>query len=171
MTSPLPPMDLSDNPTGCCPRFHPDPWENHEFSLDGLTFLRASTRSVFHIPLNMESVMTRAQMAIAAAGASPRDRYLMLSRDLTPWRADHLLLVTGEVPGYPVVTLNGAFHSRVFEGSFGQMGRWFKEMEKDLSARGLPMGEVYAFYTTCPKCAKVYQKNYVVLLARTLEVA
>lgn len=26
--------------------------------------------------------------------------------------------------------------------------------------------DIYAFYTTCPRCAKVYGHNYVVLLAR-----
>ena len=26
--------------------------------------------------------------------------------------------------------------------------------------------KIYVFYTTCPKCAKVYGKNYTVLLAK-----
>jgi len=171
MASPLPAQDLADNPTGCCPRFHPDPWENHEFTLEGLSFIRASTRSFLYMPLNMGSVMAQTQKAIDAAGAAPRDRYLVLSRDLSLWRADHWFLVAGPVPGYDLVSLHGTFHSRVFEGSFGQMGAWYKQIEKDLSARGLPLTEVYAFYTTCPNCAKVYGKNYVVLLARILEAA
>jgi hypothetical protein len=28
------------------------------------------------------------------------------------------------------------------------------------------MEKLYFFYTTCPKCAQVYGKNYVVLLAK-----
>jgi hypothetical protein len=28
------------------------------------------------------------------------------------------------------------------------------------------MEKMYFFYTTCPKCAKVYGKNYTVLLAK-----
>ena len=37
---------------------------------------------------------------------------------------------------------------------------------KDAAAeRGKTDGEVWFFYTTCPKCAKVYGKNYVVGIA------
>jgi NMD protein affecting ribosome stability and mRNA decay len=28
------------------------------------------------------------------------------------------------------------------------------------------MGEMYFFYTTCPKCARKYGKNYVAILAQ-----
>ena len=31
--------------------------------------------------------------------------------------------------------------------------------------RGKPDSEVWFFYSTCPKCAKAYGKNYVVGLA------
>lgn len=171
MASPLPVQDLTDNPTGCCPRFHPDPWENHEFTLEGLSFVRAITRSFLYMPLNMSSVMAKTQKAIDAAGATPHDRYLMLSRDVSLWRAEHWLLVNAPVPGYEMVALRGSFHSRVFEGAYSQMGTWYKQIEQDLTARGLPLTEVYAYYTTCPNCAKVYGKNYVVLLAKVLESA
>jgi hypothetical protein len=29
---------------------------------------------------------------------------------------------------------------------------------------------MYMWYTTCPKCAKVYGKNYVVILAKTIKI-
>jgi hypothetical protein len=32
--------------------------------------------------------------------------------------------------------------------------------------RGKTLKKLYFFYTTCPKCAKYYGKNYVVLLAQ-----
>ncbi len=167
MTSPLPTMDLSDNPTGCCPRFHSEPWDKHDFSFEGLKFVKASTKSFFYIPRNMGPVFTATQKAIDAAGRQPQDRYLILSRDVSPWKCDHYFLVTGDVPGYETVPLPGVFRSRVFEGSYGQVSRWYKTMEQELKALGTKMQEVYAFYTTCPKCAKTYGKNYVVLLART----
>ena len=158
MTSTLPTMDLSDSPTGCCPRFHPEGWDEQDFKLEGLKFIKASTRSFLFMPMNMAKVMGQTQKAIDAAGARPSDRYLILSHDVSPWKADHYFLVAGEVPGYPTQTLPGAFHARVFEGPYRQMGAWYKAMGG---------GEVYAFFTTCPGCAKTYGKNYVVLLART----
>ncbi len=33
-------------------------------------------------------------------------------------------------------------------------------------AQGKTMSKMYFFYTTCPKCAKKYGKNYVVILAQ-----
>lgn len=166
MAAPLPNIDLSDNPTGCCPRFRPEPWDHQEFSLEGLKFIRASTRSFFYMPLNMGQVMTATQKAIDAAGAQPKERYLILSRDVSLWRADHYFLVTKDVPGYETVSLPGVYHSRVFEGPYNQMGRWYKAMAGEMTKLGSPMKEVYAFYTTCPNCAKTYGKNYVVLMAR-----
>lgn len=171
MATPLPSMDLSDNPTGCCPRFHAEPWDHQDFTLEGMKFIKASTRSFLYMPLNMGSVMARTQKDIDAAGARTQDRYLILSRDVSLWKADHYFLVTHEVPGYEQVTLPGVFHARVFEGPFQQMGRWYKTIEAEMKSAGSPMREVYAFYTTCPKCAKTYGKNYVVLMARLPQVA
>ncbi|MCX6013554.1 MAG: hypothetical protein NTV30_09165 [Chloroflexi bacterium] len=39
-------------------------------------------------------------------------------------------------------------------------------MKKYVESKGKTMGEMYSFYTTCPACAKVYGKNYTVLLAK-----
>ena len=162
----LPTTDYSDNPTGCCPRFHPEDWESKVFSLDPYKFIRATTRNVAHIPLNMGSVMKRTQQAIEDAGAQPKDRYFMLSRDLSPWQAEHFFLVERDVPGHDTVPIPGTYLARVFDGPFKDMPQWLNTLRGDLAASGRPMENVYAFYTTCPKCAKVYGHNPVVLLAR-----
>ena len=44
---------------------------------------------------------------------------------------------------------------------------WVPELEGMVRAKGLTPKTIYFFYTTCPKCAKVYGKNYIVGLART----
>ncbi len=166
MSEHLPTMDMTDNPTGCCPRFVPGPWENKEFTLEGLKFIKASTKSFFYMPLNMTKVMTVTQKAIENSEAQPKDRYLMLSRDLTPWKADHYFLVTKDVAGFETLSLPGTFFSKVFEGPYSQMGQWYGSLTAALKEKGLNATEIYAFYTTCPGCAKVYGKNYVVLLAK-----
>ena len=38
-------------------------------------------------------------------------------------------------------------------------------MREHVQARGKELRRLLFFYTTCPKCAKAYGKNYVVLLA------
>ncbi len=53
----------------------------------------------------------------------------------------------------------------VFEGPYSRAGKWAGEMAALLKEQGRPLKKLYFWYTTCPKCAKVYGKNYVVLVA------
>lgn len=55
--------DASDNPTGCCPGFNPAAWENQQLHFENKFFVRATTRSVFHIPINMGPEHPRKQHA------------------------------------------------------------------------------------------------------------
>ncbi len=162
----IPAMDMSDSPTGCCPRFNPEPWDGKEFEFSDLKFITAKTRSFFYMPLNMGSVMKRTQEAVNAAGAAPQDRYFMLSKDESPWKAKHSMLVTKDVPGMETEAIGGTWLAKVFEGPFTQTGTWYREMATILAQKGAANAEILSFYTTCPACAKVYGKNYVVLFAK-----
>ena len=62
--------------------------------------------------------------------------------------------------------LSGRFASKVFEGEFKEQQKWMGEMEiyvRQLQEKGEQM---YAFHTTCPKCAAHYGKNYVVMMMK-----
>ncbi len=166
MAEHLPVMDLTDNPTGCCPVFRSEPWDRKEFTFEGLSFIQEKTRSIFYMPLDMGSVMKRAQKAIREAGAEPSQRYLMLSEDVSKWRADHYLLVEKDVPGYQTVSVDGTWYARVFNGPFNMIGKWMKEIQEDLTRKGQKASRVLSFYTTCPRCAKVYGNNYIVIFAK-----
>ena len=39
-------------------------------------------------------------------------------------------------------------------------------MRREVEQRGRTFDTLYFFYTTCPKCAKHYGKNYVVGIAK-----
>jgi hypothetical protein len=45
------------------------------------------------------------------------------------------------------------------------MGKWIRYMNSFVTSKGKTAKKNYFFYTTCPKCAKFYGKNYVVILA------
>lgn len=164
-TNQLPVYDQTDNPTGCCPRFNPEGWDKQSLRFDDKLFLRARTRSLFHIPVNMGPVFSRTFKAIDDAGAAISDGFVVMSHDPSPWRAEHLFSVGREVPGHECVRLSGNFQTRVFEGPFKDVGRWQQQFEKDLAADGKKAARVHFFYTSCPKCAKAYGKNYVVGIA------
>lgn len=162
----LPKWDQSDNETGCCPRFKPEGWDAQELHLKDKPFVRATTISALHMPLNMGSTFERVQTHMTDAGAVDPDDYIILSRDVSPWGAEHYFAAQKEVPGEQNVTLSGDFITRVFEGPYRDAGKWHAAMQDAVRARGAEPGEVYFFYTTCPKCAKVYGQNYVVGVAR-----
>ncbi len=161
----LPDYDASDNPTGCCPRFNPEGWDEQDLHLKDQRFLKAKTRSLFHIPLNMGSVFKRTFASIEQAKAQNGKQFIVLSRDLSPWSAEHLFLVDKDVPGETMVRLNGEFHTKVFEGAYKDVPKWQAQLEAQLAASDQKAENVYFFYTTCPKCAKFYGENYVVAVA------
>ena len=151
--------------TGCCPIFNPKPWENKTVNFKGKLFVKDRVRSIFHIPLNFAQVMTRNMNKITKARALTKTQ-LVISDENSLWGADVYISTGKKIKDSKNVTIPGTFLSKVFEGPYKDMGKWIKSMEKYVSGKGKKMNKLYFFYTTCPKCAKVYGKNYVVLLAK-----
>ncbi len=166
-TNALPHFDDSTNTTGCCPKFNPEGWDRQELHFKDKPFVRATTKSAMHIPLNMGSVFTRVQTHIDDAGASDNDNMIVLSRDLSAWKAEHLFSISKPVGNEETVHLSGNFITKVFEGPYREAGNWFEEMKDLAKSKGSTSEEIYFFYTTCPKCAKAYGKNYIIGVART----
>jgi hypothetical protein len=164
-TNELPKFDLADNETDCCPRFHPEPWDNQELHFENKPFVKASTVSLFHVPLNMRSVFARTFDAIRAAHADDGG-FLVLSHEDSAWHAEHLFAVVKDVPGAEMERLSGTFLTKVFEGPYSDARRWCDEMKDYVSGKGKHLETMYFFYTTCPKCATHYGKNYVVGVAK-----
>lgn len=164
-TNETPRYDASVNTTGCCPRFNPEGWDAQELQFKDKRFLKATARSVMHVPMNMGSVFARVNKHIEAAGASDPDQFIVLSKDVSPWSSEHFFAVSKTVPEEEMTTLSGDFLTKVFEGPYSQARKWHEEMQLIARGRKPDPGEVYFFYTTCPKCAKAYGKNYVVGVA------
>jgi len=160
-----PHFDQSVNTTGCCPKFDPTGWDDQDLHFENKPFVIAKTRSVAHIPLNMGSVFLRVQTHIETAKAGLPDGFLVLSHDPSAWVGEHLFAVTGDVPGEEMTTLTGDFVTKVFEGPYRDVRLWLDEMKERVKARGARPGRVFFFYTTCPKCAKAYGRNYVIGIA------
>ena len=158
----FPIYDMTDNETGCCPRFHPETWDGLELRFDNKLFVRAQTHAVFHVPIDMGRVFQRVQEHLEAAGAFNPEGFLVLSKDLGAWTSEHFFAASKEVPDEEMVHLTGTYVTKVFDGPFPEAKSWYDEMKAVSAGRGKPDGEVYFFYTTCPKCAKHYGHNYVV---------
>jgi len=149
----------------CCPKFDPTPWQEATLTWENKLFLQDRVRSFLHIPLNFGAVMTRGMATIEANSASPANP-LVLSDENSLWGADVYLEVTKEIPGAKMATISGTFLTKVYEGPYQDIGKWVKDFKSFVGTRGHEMKKLYFYYTTCPKCAKKWGKNYVVLLAR-----
>jgi hypothetical protein len=165
-TNQLPAYDMSDSPTGCCPRFNSGIWDDQELHLKDKLFVKAETKSAMHIPLNMGRVFERVQKHLEDAKAYDPNGYVVLSDDSSPWKAQHYFAAAKPVPGEDMITLSGDFVTKVFEGPFRDASKWCDALTEHAREKGHDVKKIYYFYTTCPKCAKAYGKNYVVGIAQ-----
>lgn len=150
--------------TGCCRRFDPEPWDERELTLQGRLFVRDSVWAVLHVPLDTWMVMSRDIGRIKQAGALPAEP-LVLCEERSLWRTDVYIAVSKEVPGKETVRIPGDFLSKAFEGPYSDVGKWVGSMKRFVRSKGREVKKLYFYYTTCPNCAKIYGKNYTVILA------
>lgn len=158
------------NETGCCPVPNIKDWDKTEIKFTNKKFIRMYTNSIMYVPVNMAKVMTALDKCATDAGAKmPKKDGMILSRDISPWKAEQLYAVTKDVDCAENVVLDGTFLSLVFEGPYQNAPKWVKSMQAYAEEQGKKISNIYFFYTTCPKCAKHYGKNYTVTLAEIVE--
>ena len=158
-------IDSNIKPTGCCPIFDPDPWNDKIFEWDNKKFIKGKVFTLFFMPLNFGQVMTKLMAMVGKAGAKTPDN-LGLSDHTSKWNMDIYLAVDKEVPGADNVTLSGKFLGKVYEGDFKETGQWCKDFENYAKNKGYAIKKWYMWYTTCPKCAKKYGKNFTVIIGQ-----
>jgi hypothetical protein len=170
-TNQTPFNDQSDNTTGCCPRFYAEGWDGQMLHFKDKPFVRATTHAVAHLPIDMGKVFSRVLGKIDAAHAVDPAHLIVMSRDLSAFTGEHLFAVNATVPDEENITLSGDYLTKVFEGPFSQVGKWHDEMHALAKKKGRAANVVWFYYTTCPKCAKVYGKNPVVGLVELGDAA
>lgn len=150
----------------CCPEFDPAPWDDKVFEWKDKRFVKDKVFTVFYIPINFGKVMKSLDKKVRDAGADMLD-FLCMSDHTSKWNMDVYLAVDKEIPDAENVTISGGFLSKVYEGPFKDTGKWCEDFEEIAASRNLKIDKWYMWYTTCPKCAKKYGKNYVVIIGKT----
>ncbi len=149
----------------CCHKFDPNLWHEKEINWENKIFLKDHVISFMHIPLNMGKVITKNMNLIETAGAkSPYQ--LMLTDEKSLWGADIYIDVAKNVPGAEMAQLSGTYLTKVYDGPYQNVGKWAQDMEKYVAGKGKEIKKLFFSYTTCPKCAKKYGHNYVVVFAQ-----
>lgn len=147
----------------CCPKFDPLPWNEKTVQWENKLFIKETVKTFFYVPLNFGAVMTKLNRKVEQAGAKNPDA-LCLSTHTSKWSMEVLLAVNEEIPNTENVRLSGSFVSKVYEGDFKETGKWCQDFDEYCKRCNVEMKKMYMWYTTCPKCAKKYGKNYVVIL-------
>jgi len=150
------------NSMECCPEFNPEPWHNVIVEWKNKLFIKDKVCTLFYIPLNFGKVMVRLDKKTRQAGAKIPD-YLCLSEHTSMWNMNLYLAVDKEISQAENITISGKFFSKAYEGNFNETGKWTKDFDKTLKEKSLSLKKMYMWYTTCPKCAKKWGKNYVVI--------
>ena len=149
----------------CCPPFNPALWDEKILEWDNKKFIKDKVRTLFYVPMNFGKVMKRMDKKVRKSGAQMPDS-ICLSDHTSKWNMNVYLAVDREIQGAENVAFSGKFLSKVYEGDFKETGKWCKDFESYAKGRGFEIKKWYMWYTTCPKCAKKYGHNYVVVLAK-----
>jgi hypothetical protein len=158
-------IDPNIKPTGCCEPFDPAPWQDKEITWQDKIFVKDHVISFLHIPLNMGKKIVK-NLGLIEKVQAKAPYQLILTDENSLWGCDIYIDVAKEVPGAQMATLSGTFLTKVFEGPYSLAGKWAQEMKQYVESKGKKIKKLYFSYTTCPRCAKAYGKNYVVLFAQ-----
>ncbi len=149
----------------CCPKFNPNPWDDKILEWKNKKFVKGKVFTIFYIPINFGSVITKLMNEVEKNNSQTPEN-LTLSLHTSMWNMDMFLAVDKEIFGLENITLSGKFLSKVYEGDFKDTKIWCDDFKKFAIEKGYNIKKWYMWYTTCPKCAKKYGKNYTVIIGK-----
>jgi len=154
----------------CCPKFNPEKWDKKTSSWDNKKFIKDSLPTLFHIPFppTIGKKITRMWTAVESAGAAAADKEdtLILFHDPSAFRSEIYISVEKDVPSENNVAISGDFVSQVFDGGYNEIPKFIKIMDEYLTQLGKKAKNYYVHYAYCPKCAKKYGNNYMIIFAQ-----
>ncbi|WP_372794512.1 hydrolase [Lutibacter sp.] len=154
----------------CCPLFHPEKWNKKTFNWDCKPFVKTSVPTLFHIPFPLligKKVTKMMKMAEDSNKMSENmESVLLLFTDPHLFKSEIYLSVTGKVPNSNNTTISGTFMTKVFDGNYNAIPKFIRQMNDYLSKHRKIAKKYYVHYAYCPKCAKKYEHNYMVLFAK-----
>lgn len=157
----------------CCPKFNPAKWDEKTFNWNHKQFIKTTIPTFFHVPFSpvLGKKITRMMKTAEKSKnvAEDKEDVLLLFTDPHPFKSELYLSVTGKVPDAYNTNITGTFMSKVFDGPYNAIPKFIKQMEVYLSEQQKKSIKYYVHYAYCPKCAKNFGHNYMVLFAQIKE--
>ncbi len=153
----------------CCPEFESEKWDKKTFSWESKPFIKETIPTFFHLPFppTIGKKVTKMHGLAEKSDATIPDKKdaLILFHDPSAFKSEIFYSVTKEVDGATNTSISGSFFTEVFDGAYNNIPEYIKEMDKHLREKGQKALDYYVHYAYCPKCAKEYGHNYMVLFA------
>ncbi len=154
----------------CCPKFDENKWDKKDFNWNRKLFIKETIPTFFHIPFPPmigKKMMKMYNLAEKSNANIPDNTdALILFHDPSAFKSEIFYSVTTEVEEANNTTISGEFMTKVFDGPYNGIPKYIKEMEKYLEEKGKSPKDYYVHYAYCPKCAKKYKHNYMILFAQ-----
>ncbi|MBD3311428.1 MAG: hypothetical protein GF349_02955 [Candidatus Magasanikbacteria bacterium] len=161
---------MNEKNSECCPKFNPEKWDEKTFNWDNKKFIKESLPTFFHMPfppMIAKKITKMWKMAEKAQKTEEnKEDVLILFTDPHPFKSEMYLSVTGEVPQANNTEISGNFIAKVFDGQYNAIPKFMKEMNEYLDKKGKKAKKYYIHYAYCPKCAKKFGNNYMILFAQ-----
>lgn len=144
----------------CCPKINPNDWNDKIFQWQNKPFIKAKVRTFFYIPIGFGNTIRKLDKKLQANSLNFSEG-VCLSDHTSKWNMDIYVTIDKEFKDDSISYFNGNFYCKMYEGDFKDTGKWCSDYDKTLKEKGLKNKKIFMWYTTCPKCAKKYGKNYV----------
>ncbi len=154
----------------CCPKFDKEKWDKKTFIWDNKLFIKECIPTFFHIPcppMIGKKIMKMHKLAGNSDATIPdKTEALVLFHDPSAFKSEIYYSVTRKVEGANNTSISGTFIACVFDGPYNGIPGYIKEMEIFLKEKGKTAKDYYVHYAYCPKCAKEFGNNYIILFAQ-----
>lgn len=153
----------------CCPKFDPTRWDEKTFTWDKKTFIMESIPTFFHTPfppmINKKVIKMMNLTKRSWKIEKNIQETLLLFRDPHPFKSEIYLSVSWKVEWANNKEISGTFIAKVFDGPYGAVPKFIKEMDEYLESKWKKAKDYYIHYAYCPKCAEITKHNYMILFA------
>ncbi|MBW3012205.1 hypothetical protein KY311_03395 [Candidatus Woesearchaeota archaeon] len=152
----------------CCPKFNAKQWDGKTFNWKNKPFIKETIPTLFHIPFPPmigKKIRRLWKLTFSAKANPPVKQWLVLFADPSPFKSEILMSVKKPVKGANNVTLTGTFMAKVFDGAYNAVPKFIKQMNAYLEKKKKKAKTYYVHYAYCPKCAKKYGHNHMILFA------
>ena len=161
---------MKNSTQNCCSELNVEKWDKKTIQWEQKRFIKESMPTLFHMPFPSmlgKKMMKLHELAVKENATIPDvSEALILFRDPSAFKSEIYYAVTKEVQGADNCEITGTFVSVVYDGSYNKVPVFMKDMDNYLKQTGQTAKDYYIHYAYCPKCAKNYGHNYMILFAR-----